>query len=519
MPILGNQVASDLELSKIHENVPIQTSWGKDTFQSKIQDCSISAKDIRTKQLPLLILGKEVELRNNIHSAIQTIVPVVPLIDESFDSDNRVKELITQILWKPTSGGAFLNTNPFLLNVFITWKTLLLPGFSIIMPLLLLILPFFIQQFINPKLEMSDYLINMKAILLKQITVPQFLRPRSETDRIGFFLESLFIGLTLIMFISSLWNQITASLHLRNIWFDMDDRGSALRTLRTTVETIVSEIKKLPLKIQRGMRFVLEKGEQALDNTKHMVGLDNVSTFGRIWNNPEELTCLKEFIGWVDCLVAISSLENICYPIAHGHGKSGFDIRGAYHPSLKDCVPNSMKTDGHSILTGPNRGGKSTFCKTVGLAIVIAQSWGFAWAEKMTFSPFHSICTVLEPVGKLGIASTFESEIEFAKTVLAAKERPMFVMMDEIFHSTNALDGVAASKVFLRQLYKLKGVVSIISTHYIQLATDFKESAQSLQLVTKENADLSLEYTYKVAEGVSDKSSVMEILKERGLLE
>jgi DNA mismatch repair ATPase MutS len=122
-------------------------------------------------------------------------------------------------------------------------------------------------------------------------------------------------------------------------------------------------------------------------------------------------------------------------------------------------------------------------------------------------------------VGKLGIASTFESEIEFAKTVLAAKERPMFVMMDEIFHSTNALDGVAASKVFLRQLYKLEGVVSIISTHYIQLATDFKESAQSLQLVTKENADLSLEYTYKVAEGVSDKSSVMEILKERGLLE
>lgn len=516
--ILGNQVSSDLELSKIHENVPLQTSWGQTTFQEKLTECSTQQKEIKKKQLPLLIFKKEKETLKNIKTSIQKLVPMVPIIEESFGKeDNRVKELITQILWKPDSAGAFLNANPFLLNVFITWKTLFLPGFAILMPLLLLILPFFIQKFMNPKLEMADYLVHFKGVLLKQITIPHFLRPRSETDRVGFFLESLFIGLTLVMFISSLWNQITASLHLRNIWFDLEERGLAIRTLRSSVDDIVNELKSLPLKTQRGLRHIIEKGEHVLDSTKNMVGLDNVSTFGRIWNNSEEMSELKKFIGYMDCLTAISSLSNICFPIVKTKG--GFDIRNAFHPSLKTCVPNSVQSDGHTILTGPNRGGKSTFCKTIGIAIITAQSWGFAWAEKMTFSPFESICTVLEPCGKLGVVSTFEAEIEFAKSVLATKQRPMFVMMDEIFHSTNALDGIAASKVFLRQLYKLQNTVSIISTHYIQLANDFESLAQPLCLVTKDKEDSTLEYTYKVAKGISDKSSVMEILKERGLLE
>jgi DNA mismatch repair ATPase MutS len=93
----------------------------------------------------------------------------------------------------------------------------------------------------------------------------------------------------------------------------------------------------------------------------------------------------------------------------------------------------------------------------------------------------------------------------------------MFVMMDEIFHSTNAMDGQSASHVFLEQLYKLSGITSVVSTHYIQLASDFKE-ATALKLVTNDKEDTTLEYTYRVAPGVSNKSSVMEILRERGLL-
>ena len=135
----------------------------------------------------------------------------------------------------------------------------------------------------------------------------------------------------------------------------------------------------------------------------------------------------------------------------------------------------------------------------------------------MTWKPFRGILTALEPCGKLGVASTFEAEIEFAKDVLAAEERPLFVMMDEIFHSTNAGDGVEASKVFMNRLYSLSGVNSVISTHYKELATTFSE-VQTLQLVAHTGEEGRLIYTYTVAPGISEKSSVMEILAERGLM-
>jgi hypothetical protein len=366
-----------------------------------------------------------------------------------------------------------------------------------------------------PDLEVSNYLEHLKAILLKQISIPNFLQSRGANDRVGFFLESMFIGLTIVMFISSLWNQITNSLHLRAIWQDIWESGSSIRSLRDTVSNMVNELRAMPLREQRGFRHMLEKGEEALKKTKGMIGLDNVATFGLIWNNPSELSYLKDWIGRMDVLVAISCLPNICYPTLRT--KIGYDLVDVYHPSLQTCVPNSVQSDGHILLTGPNRGGKSTFCKTLGIALITAQSWGFAYAKRMTFCPYSVITTVLEPCGKLGIVSTFEAEIEFAKTVLASKTFPMFVMMDEIFHSTNAMDGQSASHVFLEQLYKLSGITSVVSTHYIQLASDFKE-ATALKLVTNDKEDTTLEYTYRVAPGVSNKSSVMEILRERGLL-
>jgi DNA mismatch repair ATPase MutS len=136
----------------------------------------------------------------------------------------------------------------------------------------------------------------------------------------------------------------------------------------------------------------------------------------------------------------------------------------------------------------------------------------------MSWSPFSTLYTALETNGVLGNMSKFESEIEFAKTVLATQDR-CFVMMDEIFHSTNATDGVAASTVFLKQLYERTNVVSLISTHYKELATLFGgKTANVFQMVANEQPGGKLKYTYKLAPGISETSSVMEILAERGLL-
>jgi DNA mismatch repair ATPase MutS len=166
----------------------------------------------------------------------------------------------------------------------------------------------------------------------------------------------------------------------------------------------------------------------------------------------------------------------------------------------------------------------------------MSQTLGIVFAKSAALPIFDSIVTALSPTDTLGKMSLFEAEIEFAKNVkaLAAEESgPMFLMMDEIFHGTNAHDGVEASQVFLDDLYALQGthpIYSIVSTHYMSLPTRYgsatKEEEGSLGLTQNLCMEASVDpvdpdrliYTYRLRPGKNSYSSVREILRERGLL-
>lgn len=517
--MLGPQVASDLELSTLTDHIPTSTPWGKELFLSGLTRCTNQSAEIRSRQLPLLVWKTEPDACQSTRSLLQTIDTT--LLDDCFQTkDPRIEEQITQILWSKQSLGACLNTSPLLLNSVCVWKTILMPLFAIVVPICLMLLPLVLQLTLctdrDVERHVSDYLNTLRQVLMTHIRVPPLLQARHSNDHIGFALETLFLGLTVAMFGVSIWNQISTARHLRTIWFDMDTRGLAIHNLRSVVQATVTRIQSLPNHKQRGLRVLLQEGERALHTTAHLLSCDNVSAFGSAWNDATPILALKDWIAKVDVLVSIASLPNICFP--RTRTKIGIELVRAYHPNVPNCVPNDFSLDSHCILTGPNRGGKSTFCKTVGLALLTAQSWGFAYAKRMSWSPFATIQTVLEPCGKLGVASTFEAEIEFANTVLALPDTPTFVMMDEIFHSTNAKDGVYASKVFLDRLYTRTNIVSVISTHYTELATHYKDVAVQTQVVTKDDGKGNLTYTYTVREGISDVSSVREILHERGML-
>jgi len=520
--MLGSQVVSDLDLDNIHNVVPLKTVWGQESFQKGLIDITADAKTIKRRQLPIMALRIESSVSKSIADILGTLSERTAYIDDALENtDSRVAESVSQILWLPTHFGSFLNKSPTAMNGLILWRTIILPAFAVLSPLIAVVIPFFLLRFIHPEVQFTtdEYMSRVRQVLLQQITVPSFLKSRHEGDRLGFIFESLFIGLTLAMFVSGIWAQITNAIHTRSIWFDLEMRGEQIQHMYTAAKSALASLKKLSLKNQRAAAKLIDSGEAAITACKELDGLDGVATFGYVWNNSTTIKDLKQWLGLLDCYTAIAGLDNICIPTIRN--TIGMKLVGVHHPFVAGCIPNNLSTEGHSILTGPNRGGKSTYCKGVGLAVVTAQSWGFAWAASMSFSPFQTVVTALEPAGLLGSMSTFEAEIEFAKSVLAAQELPMFVMMDEIFHSTNAGDGLAASRVFMKQLYAREGVVSIISTHYKDLAETFAESASAIQMEAEygENEEDGLIYTYKVAPGVSDKSSVMEILRERGLLE
>jgi hypothetical protein len=528
--LLDAQVLTDLSVDSVPSYIGCVRPWGRTAIAEGLRTPTADVHELKRRQLPLLVLRARPKLRIEIREALSEIdtAEIDSCLELGDRADPLVGESIRQILWERDSLGASLNTQPAVLNGLVTWKTVVLPGIAILAPLLGILVPFFILRFLHSSISVSDYLERVKQVVLKQISIPTFVRAQDANDRVGFVLQSLFIGFTLVMFVSGLWNQVAAALHLRSIWSSLVAKGGALETAISVAGRICDRLEALDARAGRGVRHLAAAGRSAIAACGG-TATGAVAMFGSVWNSDVGVRALREWFGHVDALTAIAHDPTIMFPAFLTSSSPILRVHGMAHPALYDsCVENDYVSSGHMILTGPNRGGKSTYCKAIGLNILCAQTFGFAWGAAMEFTPFDAIFSALEPCGKLGENSTFEAEIEFAKRVLgavslnptAAGAARTFVMMDEIFHSTNAVDGLAASKVFLSQLYARPNVISIISTHYRALAEEYAERVDLAQMeATADDADAhTLHYTYRVIAGVSEKSSVMEILREKGLL-
>lgn len=528
--MLGAHVLSDLEMNSIADRMDFSTDWGKQTFLDRFSNPSHTISELKQRQLPLLALRHtsveaqsallRSELSNHIAPNVNTINDC---LKDSTSMDPRIQESIQQILWSKSSILSQCNTYSPIVNGLITWKTIIVPFMSILMPILAVIVPFFMLRFMHgsESISITDYMGHIKTIVMRQISIPSILRAKSSDDRFGYILESLFLGLSLATFISGLWNQVMSAIHLRTIAKDMKARGLSIYTIIQSAKRVLSILQNLPIQYKRALRKFIEKGEIALCPFNDGFPSEPLAVFGSVWNNSDSLIPIKEWLGELDVFITIVNIPTICFPTYQS--SISLQINDVYHPGLVSGIPNtaSFAPKQHVLLTGPNRGGKSTFCKAIGISILTAQTWGFAWAKTMQFSPFSYIETALSITDELGKLSLFEAEIEFAKRVLEITESatsPVFIMMDEIFHSTNAKDGIAASRVFLDRLYKSSQTVSLISTHYHELVDQFNTIVNGWAMNASETKEGRLHYTYRVIPGISTKSSVMEILEERGLI-
>jgi DNA mismatch repair ATPase MutS len=314
------------------------------------------------------------------------------------------------------------------------------------------------------------------------------------------------------MFIASIWNQVSAARSMRAVVADMRRRADSVRRFTEATNTLAKHL-----------------GVNDAD-TGRPWSVGALGTFGDAWNDPARIRHLLAVAGRLDMIAAVASQRRVCFP---KRSDEVLRIRDIYHPTIQaekrvfNTVELSPATKRHVLLTGPNRGGKSTLLKSLGAAVLMNQTLGVVFARRAEMPVFGDIITALSPSDTLGEMSLFEAEIEFAKVVrgrITEATAPVFLMMDEIFHGTNAHDGVEASQVFLDDLYGRQtqaSVFSVVSTHYMDLPRRYGEE-QTQNLCMEASVDPAdsdrLIYTYALKPGVNQFSSVREILRERGLL-
>lgn len=240
----------------------------------------------------------------------------------------------------------------------------------------------------------------------------------------------------------------------------------------------------------------------------------------------------RSLIGWIDMMFALGAARETWRPVAFVSasvsGSEGASVstgtlhlEGFHDVSIPAdrAVRNDIVIEGHTLITGPNRGGKSSVMRGILQAVLCAQTFGAVPnARSATMStPYSAFYTRLVSADRPGSASLFESDVMFALDVLrgtgagTSTSASPFIMIDELFHSTNPSDAERSASYFLRQLWASSGATSLISTHMFGLLTTAPDHVARKCVYATQAPDGSIDYTYSVRDGVCTVSSVGEV--------
>lgn len=144
----------------------------------------------------------------------------------------------------------------------------------------------------------------------------------------------------------------------------------------------------------------------------------------------------------------------------------------------EDIITNDFKFDEDAriyILTGPNRGGKTTITQAVGLAFLLSQNGIYVPASSMKLSPCDNIFTHFPAdendtvdLGRLG-----EESKRLAEIFTSATEKSL-LLLNESLATTNVSEGLYIAKDVIKAMRYL-GVRSIFNTHMHDLARNLDE--------------------------------------------
>ena len=192
----------------------------------------------------------------------------------------------------------------------------------------------------------------------------------------------------------------------------------------------------------------------------------------------------------------------------------------------------NTNTKSNCLLTGPNGSGKSSYLKTVMSSIICSQTLGLAPIKGGELTPFYYLSTYLNIPDCQGKESLFQAEMNRCYQHLEKCKKleeeglPSFHIMDEIFVSTNFLEGLSGAYAVVNYLQKFDHSMHIITTHFDKLVEKPFDKYQlkhftidEVEDTTTENGEKILVKDYKLRDGKNEKHLALHLLKCKGFNE
>ncbi len=182
---------------------------------------------------------------------------------------------------------------------------------------------------------------------------------------------------------------------------------------------------------------------------------------------------------------------------------------------LEDFVPNDVFLDqvGVTFITGPNSGGKTTYCKTIAQSQLLAQIGAPIVAKSAKINLADHISYQAPSFDSLNdLEGRFGTELSTTKKIFFEATPKSLVILDEIAEGTTSHERMELSEVILNG-FLAKYNNTILVTHSYELAQTYRNlgKGQYRKVEFENNRP-----THRFIEGISTESHAMRVARKIG---
>ncbi|MBK6918102.1 MAG: DNA mismatch repair protein MutS [Deltaproteobacteria bacterium] len=199
---------------------------------------------------------------------------------------------------------------------------------------------------------------------------------------------------------------------------------------------------------------------------------------------------------------------------------------GLTHPLLpaRACVANDVALGEPVralVISGSNMAGKSTYLRTLGINVVLAQAGAPVCATRLRLSPLAIGASIRVEDSLRGGASRFSAELARLQQIVALLDHdmPVLFLLDEILHGTNSDDRRQGAAAILHRLVDA-GAIGMMTTHDLAIAHDVVADAPRIRNVhfAETLAGNALAFDYRMKDGIVRSSNALALMRAMGLL-
>ena len=435
----------------------------------------------------------------------------------------------------------FLNKNELVMKLYNYYVIIFSPIYGIIAPIMMVLAPFVLLKFyFKTNINLTSYLKILK------LTFSGFTNilgaDLNKQDSPSFSMTNIISVLIWIVFyihalFSNINNAINTNKIINIIHKKLNDISLILDNGKGLFELLGNDLNEnsfyLNCEFKEHFKVLKSDTFREEPNFYSNKGLI-LKTYNILLDKKDNLIDNIRYISNIDCFSSIVSLikttNNINYCFSEyslNSNRPSIETESLAYPVLIDNVVTNSITLGTSFpqnacITGPNAGGKSTFIKSICLGILFSQTLTIAPAKLFRLTPFSKIDTYLNIPDCKGKESLFEAEMSRSLNYINSikdltKKEFSFVIMDEIFSSTNPEEGIAGAYAIAKNISSYNNSISIITSHYTYLSKlEQTGKFKNYHIPIERDIDNRIVYKYKLQSGVSNQFIALELLESKG---